>query len=146
MKRIYICTVVFCHCIVKYDITKKEVVEQFDLPIPDFVKDIKLKDYPYDAAHHGIGFSKDGSFISLAGTVSNYTAIMSFPEFELVKVLDAGVQPSWITDGFDEDRFYVSARGSDNVYVISYSQQRILKEIPVGDFPQRMTKGIWLKD
>lgn len=136
----------YCHCIVKYDIAKKEVIQKIDLPIPASVKDIELDDYPFEAAHHGIGFSGDRTFISLAGTISNYTAILTFPEFELVKILETGMQPSWITSGFDEDRFFVSARESDNVYVVSYSQQKIVKEIPVGDFPQRMARGIWIKD
>jgi len=136
----------FCHCLVKYDLSKKKIVQKIDLPVPEFVEDIKLKDYPFDAAHHGIGISADGKFISVAGTVSNYTAILSFPDLELIKVLESGVEPSWITNGFDEDTFFVSARGTDEVFVFSYKNQALIKRIKVDDYPQRMAKGIGKKD
>lgn len=135
----------FCHCLVEYDINKQEVIRKVELPIPDFVKEIPLKEYPFDAAHHGIGFEKDKKFMSIAGTVSNYAAILRFPELEVIQTFDAGIEPSWITDGFNGDTFFVSARGSDKVYVYSYSAQTLLKEIAVGEYPQRMAKGIWQK-
>ncbi len=33
---------------------------------------------------------------------------------------------------------YVSARKSDDVFVISLEDRRLIKRIPVGDYPQRM--------
>lgn len=136
----------FCHCLAKYDLIQNRIVQQVDLPIPEFVEDIPLRKYPFDAAHHGIGISSDKKYLSVAATVSNYTAILSFPELELIKTFESGIEPSWITDGFDDDTFFVSARGSDNIFVFSYEQQKLLKTIAVGDYPQRMTKGIWLKE
>lgn len=133
----------YFHGLVKYDVEKKQVVKTLDLPVPEFVKEIKLKDYPFEAAHHGIGLSKDGQWMSLAGTISNYVAFVKLDELEFVKTLDAGVEPSWITDGFDGDTFFVSARKTDEVYVFSYSQQKMLKVIKVGSYPQRMTSAIW---
>ena len=84
--------------------------------------------------------------MSIAATVSNYVAILSFPDLKLLKQFEVGIEPSWITDGFDGDTFFVSSRGSDSVFVFSYSCQELIKEIPVGEYPQRMTRGIWWKD
>lgn len=136
----------FCHCLIEYSISEKKVLRQIDLPIADFAKDLPLEEYPFEAAHHGIGLAKNGSYISLAATVSNYVAIYTFPELEEVKILETGKEPSWITDGFQGDLFFVSARKSDKVYAYSYSQRILIKEFEVGDYPQRMTKGIWLRE
>lgn len=133
----------YFHGLVKYDVAKKQVVKTLELPVPDIAKDIKLKNYPFEAAHHGIGLSKDGQWMSLAGTISNYVAFVKLDDLEFVKTLDAGIEPSWITDGFDGDTFFVSARKTNEVYVFSYSQQKLLKVIKVGTYPQRMTSAIW---
>ncbi|MEM8887888.1 MAG: hypothetical protein AAGD28_07865 [Bacteroidota bacterium] len=136
----------YCHCLVEYKVSEKKVVRQIDLPIPEEVKGIELKDYPFQAAHHGIGLSKNGKYISLAGTISNYVGIYTFPELEKVKVLETGIEPSWITDSFEGDIFFVSARKSNKVYAYSYSQQMLIKEFELGDYPQRMVRGTWKRD
>lgn len=136
----------YCHCLVEYNLLNNKIERKIELPVPDFVKNKPLEEYPFEAAHHGIGFSKNKDFISLAGTVSNYVAILTFPELELVKTLDAGIEPSWITDGFDGDTFFVSSRGSNKVFAYSYQTQQLIKEIEVDDYPQRMARGIWHKE
>ena len=135
----------FCHCIVEYSISEKKVIREIALPVPDFVSDIPLEDYPFEAAHHGIGFDKDKTLMSIAGTVSNYVAILSFPELEVLKTFEAGKEPSWITDGFKGELFFVSSRGTDSVFVFSYKTQSLMKEIKVGSYPQRMARGLWVK-
>ena len=133
----------FFHGLVEYDLAQQKVIREVELPIPDFVKAIPLEKYPFFAAHHGIGIAPNKQFASVAGTVSNYVAFLSFPDLKLIKTLDAGIEPSWITNGFDEDTFFVSARKSNAVYVYAYSQQKLIKKIEVGNYPQRMTKAIW---
>jgi DNA-binding beta-propeller fold protein YncE len=136
----------YCHCMAEYDIKNKQIIKKTELPIPDFVKEIPMSSYPFEAAHHGIGIEEYGEYMSIAATVSNYVAILSFPEMEMIKKFDVGIEPSWITNGFDGDTFFVSSRGSDSVFVFSYHCQELVKEIKVGDYPQRMTKGIWKKE
>ncbi len=143
-KKIYL-QLSFYHGIAEYDMEKRQIIREIDMPIPDFVKSIKLKDYPFLAAHHGIGWSSDKQYMSVAATVSNYVGILSFPDLKLLKTFDAGIEPSWITDGFDADTFFVSSRGSDKVFVYSYSKQELLKTIEVGDYPQRMNRAVWMK-
>lgn len=79
-------------------------------------------------------FRPEQSF-RIAGTISNYVAFVKLDNLEFVKTLDAGVEPSWSTDGFDGDTFFVSARKTDEVYVFSYSLQKMLKVIKVGSYP-----------
>ncbi len=135
----------YCHCIVEYSIEKKEIIRKIELPVPEFVEDIPLKNYPFEAAHHGIGIDKTKNFMSIAGTVSNYIALLSFPELNFVKKFNVGIEPSWITNGFNDEQFFVSSRGTDSVFVFSYKTQELIKEIKVGKYPQRMTKGTWIK-
>jgi len=135
----------FFHGLVEYDLEKQEVVRKVELPVPDFVKEIPLEKYPFFAAHHGIGISPNQQFASVAGTVSNYVGFLSFPDLKLIKTLDTGIEPSWITNSFDEDVFFVSARKSNTVYAYSYSRQAFIKKIEVGYYPQRMTKAVWQK-
>ncbi|MEM1123101.1 MAG: hypothetical protein AAGJ18_21845 [Bacteroidota bacterium] len=132
----------YYHGLVEYDIEQKQMIREIKLPIPDFVRELPKENYPFMAAHHGISIAPKRNFISSVGTVSNYVAILSYPDMELLKTLDAGVQPSWATNGFDDDTFFVSARGNNMVYAYSYSKQELLKEIPVGKYPQRMTRAV----
>lgn len=48
----------FCHCLIEYSISEKKVLRQIDLVVPDFVENIPLEEYPFEAAHHGIGLAK----------------------------------------------------------------------------------------
>ncbi|MEM6726204.1 MAG: hypothetical protein AAF598_19325 [Bacteroidota bacterium] len=135
----------YCHCLAEYDLEQQAVVRRVDLPVPEFVESIPLDDYPFDAAHHGIGLSDDRQLISIAGTISNYVAILSFPEMDLLAYHETGIEPSWITNGFDGDTFFVSSRKDDTVYVFSYHTLEKLKAIPVGAYPQRMTRAVWCR-
>ncbi|MEM6801867.1 MAG: hypothetical protein AAF696_10725 [Bacteroidota bacterium] len=128
--------------LVEYDIAEKKVIRKVQLPIPEHVKNMPKSDYPFMAAHHGISISPDRKFISSVGTVSDYVAILSYPELKLLKTFETGIQPSWATNGFDGDSFFVSARGNDKVYVFSYSKQELIKEIKVGKYPQRMARAM----
>ncbi len=132
----------YYHGLVEYDILQKTVLRKIPLPIPDFVREIPKDNYPFMAAHHGISISPDRKYIASVGTVSNYVAFLTYPELKIIKTLDAGVEPSWATNGFDGDLFFVSVRGNNIVKVYSYSKQELVKTITVGDYPQRMTRAV----
>ena len=81
----------YFHGIVHYDLEKQTIVKKVELPVPEFVEQIPRKEYPFEAAHHGIGISKDRKYMSVAGTISNYVAFLSFSELKLIKTLEAGI-------------------------------------------------------
>ena len=94
-----------------------------------------------DSAHHGIAMNPAGTKLCVAGTMSDYAAIVARDDFS-AKVLDAGRKPYWATNSADGKRCFVSASGDDKVTVIDYAAERIVATIAVGDHPQRMRTGV----
>ena len=85
--------------------------------------------------------SRDGRKLCVAGTMSDYAAIVARDDFSY-KLLDSGRKPYWATNSADGRYCFVSASGDDKVTVISYADERVVATIAVGDHPQRMRAGV----
>jgi opacity protein-like surface antigen len=130
----------FFHGFVEYNLKKMEVRRVAHLPIPDRVKKIPREQYLLDSAHHGIALSGNGKRLCVAGTMSDYVAIVNRRNFKF-KIIHAGKKPYWSTSSRDGRRCYVSWSGTDEISVISYKKRKEIKRIPVGDHPQRIRTG-----
>ena len=51
------------------------------LPISDEAKGLRREQYLLDSAHHGIAISPDGKKLCVAGTMSDYAAVVSTATF-----------------------------------------------------------------
>ena len=89
---------------------------------------------------HGIALNPKGNRFCVAGTMSDYAAIVSRKTFGY-KIIDVGPKPYWSTNSADGKECYVSVSGSDRVAVISYAKRKEIASIPVGDHPQRIRTG-----
>jgi YVTN family beta-propeller protein len=131
----------FLHGFVELDLQTLKPTRIASLPVLGEAKTLSRESYLLDSAHHGIAMNRDGTKLCVAGTMSDYAAIVARDDFSH-KILDAGRKPYWATNSADGKLCFVSASGDDKVSVISYADEKIIATIPVGDHPQRMRAGV----
>jgi YVTN family beta-propeller protein len=130
----------FFHGFVEYDLRHNRVTRVANLPIADEVKDMPREQYLLDSAHHGIAMNGEGTRLCVAGTMSDYAAIVSRKTFRY-KLIHGGDKPYWATNSGGGRYCFVSWSGSDRISVISYKTRKEIARVPVGDHPQRMRMG-----
>ncbi len=139
-ERIVFLQVSFFHGFVVYDLKTQKVLRVVNLPVSDKAKDIPKEDYLLDSAHHGIAIAKNGKKLCVAGTMSDYAAIVRRKSFTF-KRFDNGLKPYWSTTSADGKQCYVSWSGTDEISVFSYRRMKEVARIKVGDHPQRIRTG-----
>jgi DNA-binding beta-propeller fold protein YncE len=130
----------FFHGFVEYDFNRDRVTRVAHLPIADKIKNMPREQYLLDSAHHGIAMNSDGTRLCVAGTMSDYAAIVSRRTFRY-KLIYGGKKPYWSTTSGNGRLCYVSWSGSDRISVISYEKQKEIARVRVGDHPQRIRTG-----
>jgi YVTN family beta-propeller protein len=129
----------FFHGFVEYDFQKDKVTRVAELP--NLIPNTPREQYLLDSAHHGIAMDPKGNKLCVAGTMSDYAAIVSRRTFGTGKLIFGGDKPYWATNS-DVGRYcFVSWSGSDRISVISYKTRKEIARVPVGDHPQRMRMG-----
>jgi hypothetical protein len=131
----------FLHGFVEYDLEKQKVLRVAQLPISDEAKKLRRDEYVLDSAHHGIAINPEGKKLCVAGTMSDYAAIVDRETFKPTIAVHAK-KPYWATNSADGQYCFVSFSGDDRVSAISYAKEKEVGSIPVGDHPQRMRTGI----
>jgi len=130
----------FFHGFVEYDFKRDRVTRVATLPISDEAQALPREQYLLDSAHHGIAMSGDGKRLCVAGTMSDYAAIVSRKTFG-AKLIHGGEKPYWATTSRDGRYCLVSWSGTDSISVISYKKKKEIANIPVDDHPQRIRMG-----
>ena len=136
-RKVYL-QVSFFHGFVEYSLRRNKVLRVANLP--NLVPDTPREEYLLDSAHHGIAMSGKGSKLCVAGTMSDYVAMVNRRTFNY-RLLKLGLKPYWATTTSDGTRCLVSWSGTDTISVISYRTGREIKTIPVGNHPQRVRMG-----
>lgn len=131
----------FLHGFVEFDLERLRPLRIASLPLSAEARSLPRESYLLDSAHHGIAINPAGTKLCVAGTMSDYAAIVDRDDFSHT-ILDAGEKPYWATNSADGRYCFVSASGDDKVTVISYAGERVVATIPVGDHPQRMRTGV----
>jgi hypothetical protein len=135
----------FHHGFVEYDMQQERVLRVANLPISEEARNTPPELYLLDSAHHGIAMNAAGSKLCVAGTMSDYAAIVSRHTFR-AKLFSVGEKPYWSTNGLG-GLCWVSFSGDDLVSVFSYLTEREVARIPVGNpggaraHPQRVRLG-----
>jgi hypothetical protein len=130
----------FFHGFVEYDLKRDRVTRVARMPIADKIRNMPRERYLLDSAHHGIALNGADTRLCVAGTMSDYAAIVSRKTFEPT-IIDEGLKPYWATTTSDGKNCLVSWSGSDRVSVISYRKRKIVADFRVGDHPQRVRMG-----
>ena len=128
----------FFHGFVEYDFARDRVTRVANLP--NEVPEIPREQYLLDSAHHGIAMNPEGTRLCVAGTMSDYAAIVERSSFAYT-LIHGGQKPYWSTNSADGRYCFVSWSGDDKISAISYKRKAEVAQIPVGDHPQRMRIG-----
>jgi hypothetical protein len=124
------------------------VTRTIDLPIAKKVRDMSREQYVLDSAHHGLAINERGSKLCVAGTMSDYAAIVDRKTFS-PKVFKGAARyiedvryskPYWAVEG-PANTCWLSMSGSDLVTIISFGKEKVVAEVPVGYHPQRVRQG-----
>jgi hypothetical protein len=124
------------------------VTQIIDLPIAEDVQGMPREQYVLDSAHHGLAMNESGTKLCVAGTMSDYAAIVDRKTFTPT-VLDGKARyiedreyskPYWAVEG-PNNTCWVSMSGSDLVTIISFASEKVVAEVPVGYHPQRVRPG-----
>jgi len=138
----------FFHGFIEYNLERHRVTRVVNLPISEEAKDIPPEEYLLDSAHHGIAMNRRGTELCVAGTMSDYAAIVS-RRTGRYKLIKAGIKPYWSTTSANGRLCYVSWSGTDTISVLSYRKRKEVARIPVGNHPQRIRTGFvtrgWLR-
>ncbi|MEM8985186.1 MAG: hypothetical protein AAGC95_00545 [Pseudomonadota bacterium] len=120
------------------DIDEWRVERTVDLPpLPDDIPHVENK-YPF-TIDHGVEITPDEKYIVLLATTGHYVAVYSYPDLKLVKTIDVGKQPSYLTISKDSKTCYVSCRVSCSLHVISLETLETVHVVErIGAFPQRI--------
>jgi DNA-binding beta-propeller fold protein YncE len=130
----------FLHGFVEYDLVADRVLRVANLPLSEKAAKLRRDEYVLDSAHHGLAMDPGGEKLCVAGTMSDYAAIVSRATFAY-KLIQVGENPYWATNSGDGRYCFVSVSGADAVSVISYRMGEEVGRVPVGDHPQRMRMG-----
>ncbi len=130
----------FLHGFVEYDLLEDRALRVAQLPLSEEAQRLRREQYLLDSAHHGLAMNPTGSKLCVAGTMSDYAAIVWRRSFKY-KIVPVGEKPYWSTNSGDGKRCFVSVSGDDAVSVISYRTGTEVARIAVGDHPQRMRMG-----
>lgn len=130
----------------QFDLQTGRIVKKVDLPVSGPGAQMQPKDYPNQAAHHGIALSLDGRYVCDAGTISNYVALVRRPSLAPVTIIPVGSQPAEAETSIDGRYCFVTNRGpgegADTVSVISYADRREVARVPVGRHPMEEQEAI----
>jgi hypothetical protein len=130
----------FLHGFVEYDLRRDRPLRIAQLPLSEEAKGLRRDQYLLDSAHHGLTMNPAGTKLCVAGTMSDYGAIVDRRTFRS-RMVPVGGRPYWATNSGDGRRCFVSVAGNDRVSVISYRTGREVARFNVGDHPQRMRMG-----
>ena len=131
----------FFHGFIEFDLVGNKPLRIAELPISDEAQATPREQYLLDSAHHGIAMNPAGTKLCVAGTMSDYGAIVDRDTFD-VTVIDGIDKPYWATNSADGRYCFVSASGADEVVVLDYASEREVARFAVGDHPQRMRMGV----
>jgi hypothetical protein len=167
-ERVMYAQVSFFHGLVEFNMAKKDktgggdyergglpepktgvVTRIIKLPIAKKTRDTPREDYVLDSAHHGLAINKRGNKLCVAGTMSDYAAIVDRKTFtptifkgraRFIKK-ERYSKPYWAVEG-PGNTCWMSMSGSDLVTIISFHKEKVIAEVRVGDHPQRVRHGL----
>jgi DNA-binding beta-propeller fold protein YncE len=115
-----------------------------DLPVEGPALTIEPKNYPNQAAHHGVTLSGDGESLCVAATVSNYVALLDRTSLSLKNQASAVDQPAEVETSLDGRSCFVTNRGptARAVQVIAFADGREVARLGVGNRPQEMSQAL----
>jgi len=124
------------HAVAYYDLGARKFTRRFALPVKE---GITPKDYDFDAPHHGLALTDDGTTLCLAGRASDYAALVSVPDFKLLASIPTGDGPGWAEVADGGKICLITNTRADDVSIISVAEGKEILRLPTGDGPKHIT-------
>src|SRR5215212_8417016 len=90
----------FFHGFVEYDLQADKVTRIAKLPLSEEAAKLQREEYLLDSAHHGLAMNAEGTKLCVAGTMSDYAAIVDRLTFRYT-IAAQGTKPYWSTNSGD---------------------------------------------
>jgi DNA-binding beta-propeller fold protein YncE len=126
------------HAVVAYDVAARKVIRRLDLPVKP---GITAKDWDFEAPHHGLAITDDGTTLCLAGRGSDYAALVRVPDLTLVTTIPVGDAPGWAEIGEGGRTCFVANTRSDDLSIISIPDRAEVARLEIGNGPKHITVG-----
>jgi YVTN family beta-propeller protein len=128
---------------IEYDLEAGRTVRTVEMPFSTAAGAMKPDDYPQNSAHHGMALNATSDKLCMAGTIDDYTAIVSRPGLTTDGFVHypAGSLPYWSVTAPDGKHCFVTLSNRDEVSVVDYTTAKEVARVKVGDFPQRERAG-----
>jgi DNA-binding beta-propeller fold protein YncE len=124
------------HVVVFYDLAARKFTRRLELPVKP---GITAADYDFDAPHHGLALTDDGSTLCLAGRASDYAALVSASGLELITTIPVGDSPGWAEVADKGNVCLIANSRSDDLSIISIPERKEIVRLPIGDGPKHIT-------
>ena len=126
------------HSVVALDLLSNKFIAKIDMPVAEGVT---VSDWDFEAPHHGLALSSDEAVLCIAGRASDYAGIVNTENLTLQATIAVGDAPSWAEFSADGDKCLLANTRSDDVSIVSVSQEKELARMPVGRGPKHITVG-----
>lgn len=119
--------------------TQKEIIR---VTHPDVPGKERETDGIQGAPAHGLIVTPDKKILWSTSKYYDYAAAYSLPDYKLVKIVEVGSHPEWMTIPPNGKNMYVGCAGTDTTDVIELKTMKRIATIPVGFVPKRNTSGL----
>jgi len=128
------------HGIAIVDFATHKETRRFEMPdIPGRAKETEgLQGAPA----HGLIISPDKKTLWSTSKVYGYIAAYSLPDLKLIKTVDVGSHPEWMTIPPDGKAVYVGVAGDNMCVAVDTKTMQVVAKIPVGQVPKRNDSGM----
>ena len=99
------------------------------------------EEYLLDSAHHGLAMNAAGTKLCVAGTMSDYAAIVARDDVRLQDLPTSARSRTGRPTAPDGKTAGSRSAATTSVVVLDYATERELARVPVGDHPQRVRLG-----
>jgi DNA-binding beta-propeller fold protein YncE len=124
------------HAVFAYDLTARKIIRRLDLPKKP---GITVKDWDFEAPHHGLALTNDGTTLCLAGRASDYAALVRVPDLTLIATVPVGDAPGW-AETADGGQVCLTANArSDDLSFISIAESKETLRLTIGNGPKHIT-------
>jgi YVTN family beta-propeller protein len=112
------------------------------ITLPDVPGQEKVTDGLQGSPSHGLAITPDGKVLWVTSKWYDYVAAYSLPDLKLLKVVEVGLHPEWLTIPPDGKDLYVAVAGKDATVVVDNKAMKVVASIPVGCVPKRNASGM----
>jgi YVTN family beta-propeller protein len=112
------------------------------VPLPDIQGRQRETDGIQGSPAHGLAITNDGKTLWATSKYYDYVAALSLPDLTVIKTVDVGLHPEWLTIPPNSNSLYVAVAGKNATVVVDTKTMAVIATVPVGQVPKRNGSGM----